>query len=125
MSKMQKQRMRRDKQEARFAKRISEMSVEYLICHDQRVGHQWTPATLDTPDGNYYCGLLCVRCGLECEMYRDPYTGKSVRRYWHPHPEEYYFLGCGRRSAEQRREIEETWQRELLGKIPRTREENT
>lgn len=110
------------RKERLFRKQLAQMPTEYLICHDQRVGHAWQPATLDTPDGNFSLGLTCTRCSLECEVVRSPLTGKSERRYWHPHGDQYYFTGAGMRTREQRLDIEQAWQRDMLGRLPKARD---
>ena len=108
-----------EEQRKRFHDQLSRMPLEYLICRDRSVGHKFEPARLDL-DSGWQLGLLCERCSMEVEVFRDS-LGNRRRRYWHPRGD-YYFRGVGRLSPDQRAEIADTWREEMYGKLPRGRE---
>lgn len=111
-----RERKKRFNQKQAFFDQLPQKSLETLICHD--IGHKWEPATLEVEYGHFQLGLVCSRCQMERERGTD-FRGERITRYWHPHPEEYYFQGAGRRTREQRADIAQTWQNEMLGRLPR------
>jgi len=95
-----------ERQLKNFQDQLATMPVEYLACHT--FGHKTDPATINPHGAVFVIGLVCSRCAMEIDRFRDSYTGRVRSRYWHPRGD-YYFRGTGRITPEMQLDIEAAW----------------